>query len=122
MPARLLFDASFPASVEQFRSLDMEIWRWGAERVHDKQLLETAHREGFVGVVFLGLQPLSDPDVTRTASRLGLYLAVTVEEDPIEAVRAVTNMWAQIVREAGPGKVHQILARELRPVQTDTSF
>ncbi len=111
---RLIADENFPLSIEQVRSLGLEINRWAGERVSDKQLLMECEQIGAHGVLFLGLQALVGSHLPSVARAHRLYLAATVETDPFAAVRTVGNLIGPLEREVAAGVAHAIYARELR--------
>lgn len=113
---RLIADQSFPASIEQFRTLDLELVRWNGEAVTDEALIAECVTLPAEGVLFLGLQPLLGSQLSAFARAHGLYLAGTAETDPIEAARVVSNLLPQLERAIGPGLVHVLYAREIRPL------
>lgn len=111
---RLLADQGFPASVEQNRSLDVEINRWNAERVSDLELIRECSASGFAGLLLLGVQSLVSSDFRRLAAQLGLYVGATLEDNPFTASRTIGNLLPILSREGRPGMVHVLLSREVR--------
>jgi len=111
---RLLADAGFPASIEQSRTLGLEISRWAGERVSDAELVAECRQLDFDGILFLGLQPLISSSLRARARNLNVLLAATVEDDPFEAARAVGNSLAQLEKSTQRGEIYKILSREVR--------
>jgi hypothetical protein len=114
---KLIADQSFPASIEQFRTLELELIRWNGEAVTDEALVAECVTLPADGVLFLGLQPLLGSRLGEFARGHGLYLAGTVETDPIEAARVISNLLPQLERAIAPGLIHALYAREIRPMQ-----
>lgn len=111
---RLIADQSFLASIEQNRSLEVELVRWSAERVTDVDLLRECRSAGAGGVMFLGVQALVSEELLRVARDERLYLVATLETNPLVAARTVGNLLGTLAKSAKPGVCHVMLSRELR--------
>lgn len=111
---RLIADQSFPASIEQNRSLEVELVRWSAERVTDVDLLRECRSAGAGGVMFLGVQALVSEELLRVARSERLYVVATLETNPLIASRTVGNLLGALAKSARPGACHVMLSRELR--------
>ncbi len=111
---RLLADQSFPASIEQNRSLELEIVRWNAERVADVDLLREGSSLGATGVLVLGVQALLSETFRSMSAELGMYVGATLEDNPFIASRIIGNLLPILRREAKPRALHVLFAREVR--------
>ena len=111
---RLLVDQGFPVSVQQYRTPNLELWRWNFEgSASDLEFVRFAAHDGFQGVVFLGIVALMSAEVRETASDEGLSLLATKTVDPMQALIAIGTNVAAVERLAVAGSCLVVHSREV---------
>lgn len=112
---KLFADQSFPASIQETRTAELELLRWSSVAISDEELvLEAATNEG-QGVIFLGVRSLLSANLRELASGLGLTLLGTNTTDPITGSLHVATHIGAIFRQVRAGAVLEITSRDVRP-------
>jgi hypothetical protein len=108
---RLLLDAAFPTAAEGLSRPGWTVERWSGGEISDIELVETADREGFTGLAFVGPAALARQDVLELAASRHLLLIVTSADDPFKAQRDLLEHLANIVKHPNRGPVVLVSSR-----------
>lgn len=116
---RLLYDARLPQSLEfEARAAPdgtaIDFVRWSGAGVSDADLIRTAAKDGFAGVVLLGGDSLAQAHLRITANEAGIALVAIAAEDPLEAKRHLLRNLASLRRSLAKHDCLLVLASEVR--------
>jgi len=113
---RLILDEGFPQFVENYGIADLELIRWRNDPDGDIDFLRKVAREGFTGVIFLGMNVIGSKEFADELRAAKTKVFVTYNTDPFAASIDIANQLRSIRHFARTSGVHVIYAREVRPV------
>lgn len=100
---RLLYDSRLPQGLE-FEAhaapagTAIDFVRWSGGGISDADLVRAEAENGFVGVVLLDRDSLSQADLRTTAQEVGIALIAIASEDPLEAKQRLLRNLASLRR------------------------
>ena len=111
---RLLYDAVLPESLAEEAPAGITLDRWDSDDRPDSELIRTAGKRGYQGVLFYGRDSLEQQELREISRKVGVVLVAVDAEDPIEARARVLYNHSRLRRNFFKHKCLLILAREVR--------